>query len=67
MIKWISSSAVLAGALFRNPTLLILIVAVVAVVVVLATYVLAAKREIAPRIKWGNLRINFERIPKRKG
>jgi hypothetical protein len=40
-----------------------LIVAVVAVVIVLATYLLIARRGIAPRVQWGPLNIDFARIP----
>jgi hypothetical protein len=67
VIKWLTSGAVLAGGAWsRSPTLLVLIMAVVAVVVVIATYVLIARREVAPRIEWGKLKIDFTRLPKQK-
>lgn len=65
-MKEFSSVAFIAGLLSQSPTLLVAIIAVGAVIVVLATYLLIAKREVAPRIRWGKLRIDFDRLPKRK-
>lgn len=64
MIRWISSTGVLAlaGALLRAPIALVLILAVVAVIAIVATYILIAKRGIAPRINWGSLSIEFARV-----
>jgi hypothetical protein len=66
VIKWAWPGVVIGGALTRGPDQLVLILAVVTVVVVLATYLLIAKKGVAPRIEWGKLKISFARLPDRK-
>jgi hypothetical protein len=62
-MKWTTLSAVVAGFLAKAPTS-VAVVAVSLVVVVIATYILVARRDIAPRLKWGRLKIDFARVPK---
>jgi len=65
VIRCLIPSAVLAlaGTLARVPIAVVLILAVVVVIAIVATYILIAKRGIAPELDWGSLSIKFARVP----
>jgi hypothetical protein len=63
-MKWTTLSALAAGLIAKGPTFVAVVLAVSVVVVVIATYILVARRDVAPRVKWGGLKIDFTRVPK---
>jgi nitrate reductase gamma subunit len=62
-MKWTTLSALAAGFIAKGPAV-VAVVSVSVVVVVIATYILVARRSVAPRLRWGGLKIDFTRVPR---